>query len=95
MNEHKRDVLLYLESRMSIFCPNLATLLSASLAAKLVTAAGGLLTLSRMPAQNLMLIGAQKKVNMGMSGQQGGIGSLYACDLIVNTKPEHRNRAVR
>ena len=80
---------------MSIFCPNLATLLSASLAAKLVCGAGGLLELSRMPAQNLSLVGAQKKVNLGMAGQQSGIGVLYGSDLIMNTKPEHRNRAVR
>lgn len=94
LNEMKRDVLLYLESRMSLFCPNLATLLSASLAAKLVTAAGGLLSLSRMPAQNIMLVGQQKRAMLGLAGHANH-GVLYQSDLILTAKPEHKNRAIR
>ena len=94
LNDHKRDVLLYLESRMSIFCPNLATLLSPSIAAKLVTAAGGLMNLSRMPAQNIMLIGAQKRAMLGMAGHNNH-GLVLQCDLIQGTRPEHRARAIR
>ncbi|CAD7950838.1 unnamed protein product [Amoebophrya sp. A25] len=94
LNDHKRDVLLYLESRMSIFCPNLATLLSPSIAAKLVTAAGGLLNLSRMPAQNIMLIGAQKRAMLGLAGHNNQ-GLVLMCDLIQSSKPEHRSRAIR
>merc|ERR1719431_2307602 len=72
LNDCKRDVLLYLESRMSGLAPNLSALLGAALAAKLITSAGGLLQLARMPAQNIMLIGATKQAKLGMGGHMAG-----------------------
>ncbi|CAD7945214.1 unnamed protein product [Amoebophrya sp. A120] len=94
LKDHQSSILLYLESRMSIFCPNLATLLSASLAAKVVTAAGGLKALSQMPAQNIMLVGQVKRNMLGMAGHSNN-GILYQSDIIMMAKPEHKNRAVR
>jgi U4/U6 small nuclear ribonucleoprotein PRP31 len=94
LNDAKRDLLLYLESRMSIFCPNLATLLSASLAAKLICAAGGLKSLASMPSGNLMVVGANKKAMLGMAGHSN-YGLLWQCDLVVNAIPSLKNRAIR
>eukprot|EP00971_Amphidinium_carterae_P102389 2027123-Amphidinium_carterae.1 len=58
----------YIVLLRSGLAPNLSALLGAALAAKLITAAGGLLNLARMPAQNIMLIGSTKKALLGMSG---------------------------
>jgi len=96
LNDCKRDVLLYLESRMSGLAPNLSALLGAALAAKLITAAGGLLNLARMPAQNIILVGSQKKALLGMgSGAYSTQGIILLSDLIVSTPMEFRNRAVK
>lgn len=96
LNDCKRDVLLYLESRMSGLAPNLSALLGAALAAKLITAAGGLLNLARMPAQNIMLVGAQKKALLGMSSSAYHTqGIIMLSDLILGTPLEFRNRAVK
>jgi U4/U6 small nuclear ribonucleoprotein PRP31 len=96
LNDCKRDVLLYLESRMSGLAPNLSALLGAALAAKLITAAGGLLNLARMPAQNIMLVGSQKKALLGMaSSSYHTQGIILASDLILSTPMEFRNRAVK
>jgi|Transcript_59264 U4/U6 small nuclear ribonucleoprotein PRP31 len=96
LNDCKRDVLLYLESRMSGLAPNLSALLGAALAAKLITAAGGLLNLARMPAQNIMLVGAQKKSLLGMSSSSFHTqGIVMISDLILSTPMEFRNRAVK
>eukprot|EP00913_Durusdinium_trenchii_P012041 g11313.t1 len=96
LNDCKRDVLLYLESRMSGLAPNLSALLGAALAAKLITAAGGLLNLARMPAQNIILVGSQKKSLLGMgSGAYSTQGIIFLSDLIVSTPMEFRNRAVK
>eukprot|EP00929_Paragymnodinium_shiwhaense_P015327 TRINITY_DN1233_c0_g2_i1.p1 TRINITY_DN1233_c0_g2~~TRINITY_DN1233_c0_g2_i1.p1 ORF type:complete len:503 (-),score=172.20 TRINITY_DN1233_c0_g2_i1:197-1705(-) len=96
LNDCKRDVLLYLESRMSGLAPNLSALLGAALAAKLITAAGGLLNLARMPAQNIMLVGSQKKANLGMaSNAYSTQGVIMMSDLILSTPMEFRNRAVK
>merc|ERR1719217_1402217 len=95
LNDCKRDVLLYLESRMSGLAPNLSALLGAALAAKLITAAGGLLNLARMPAQNIMLVGAIKKNFLGLSAAQiqHASGIMNYCDIILGTPLEFRNRA--
>jgi len=96
LNDCKRDVLLYLESRMSGLAPNLSALLGAALAAKLITAAGGLLNLARMPAQNIMLVGSQKKALLGMaSSSYHTQGIVMMSDLILSTPLEFRNRAVK
>lgn len=96
LNDCKRDVLLYLESRMSGLAPNLSALLGAALAAKLITAAGGLLNLSRMPAQNIMLVGSTKKALLGMSASSHATqGIIMLSDLILATPMEFRNRAIK
>mmetsp|Transcript_45152 Transcript_45152/g.107433 ORF Transcript_45152/g.107433 Transcript_45152/m.107433 type:complete len:497 (-) Transcript_45152:121-1611(-) len=96
LNDCKRDVLLYLESRMSGLAPNLSALLGAALAAKLITSAGGLLNLARMPAQNVMLIGSTKKALLGMSSSAYHTqGIVMMSDLILTTPLEFRNRAVK
>jgi len=98
LNDCKRDVLLYLESRMSGLAPNLSALLGAALAAKLITAAGGLLNLARMPAQNIMLVGSQKKALLGMAAQASSFhtqGIILMSDLILSTPMEFRNRAIK
>eukprot|EP00927_Polykrikos_kofoidii_P001924 TRINITY_DN10749_c2_g1_i1.p1 TRINITY_DN10749_c2_g1~~TRINITY_DN10749_c2_g1_i1.p1 ORF type:complete len:506 (+),score=107.84 TRINITY_DN10749_c2_g1_i1:52-1569(+) len=96
LNDCKRDVLLYLESRMSGLAPNLSALLGAALAAKLITAAGGLLNLARMPAQNIMLVGSMKKALLGMaSSAYHTQGIVMMSDLILSTPLEFRNRAVK
>merc|ERR1719203_1759646 len=96
LNDCKRDVLLYLESRMSGLAPNLSALLGAALAAKLITAAGGLLNLARMPAQNIMLVGSTKKALLGMSQSSFHTqGIIMVSDLILATPMEFRNRAVK
>lgn len=96
LNDCKRDVLLYLESRMSGLAPNLSALLGAALAAKLITAAGGLMNLARMPAQNIILVGSQKKALLGMaSSAYHTQGIILMSDLILSTPMEFRNRAVK
>merc|ERR1719199_1150846 len=96
LNDCKRDVLLYLESRMSGLAPNLSALLGAALAAKLITAAGGLLNLARMPAQNIMLVGSMKKALLGMATSSYHTqGIIMMSDLIMSTPMEFRNRAVK
>merc|ERR1712039_890284 len=59
-------------------------------------AAGGLLNLARMPAQNIMLVGSQKKSLLGMSTSSYHTqGIIMISDLILSTPMEFRNRAVK
>lgn len=63
----KVKIFEYVESRMTFIAPNLSLIVGASTAAKLMGAAGGLTNLSKMPACNVLLLGAQKKTLSGFS----------------------------
>ena len=55
--EKKARVFEYVESRMSFIAPNLSAIVGSNIAAKLMGAAGGLTKLSKMPANNISLLG--------------------------------------
>eukprot|EP01066_Platyproteum_vivax_P012171 Platyproteum_vivax@DN5530_c0_g1_i1.p1 len=97
LHECKMDMLVYLESRMIILAPNLSALLGSSLAARLVTKSGGLLNLSRMPAQNIQLIGGSKKAAFGFSSATSGtaVGLLAQSDIVQQVPPAYTRRALR
>ncbi|CAL9041673.1 unnamed protein product [Musa banksii] len=57
----KKKVLDFVESRMGYIAPNLSAIVGSAVAAKLMGTAGGLLALAKMPACNVLLLGAKKK----------------------------------
>ena len=63
--EIKAKIFEYVESRMAFIAPNLSAIVGANIAAKLLGAAGGLTNLSKMPANNISLLGQTKKVSTG------------------------------
>lgn len=52
---------------MHIIAPNTMALVGATTCAKLISAAGGLIELSRTPAGNIQVLGSQKKALHGFS----------------------------
>lgn len=65
LNNFKLRIYEYVESRMTFISPNLTAIVGASTAAKLVGLAGGLTKLSKIPACNIQILGAQKKTLAG------------------------------
>ena len=57
VNDIKKEIFSYVESRMTFIAPNLSCIIGASTAAKLMGAAGGLTALSKMPANHISLLG--------------------------------------
>ena len=60
--EKKARIFEYVESRMSFIAPNLSAIIGSNYAAKLMGAAGGLTKLSKMPANNISLLGKRPLV---------------------------------
>lgn len=65
LNIFKVKIFDYVESRMTFIAPNLSMIIGASTAAKLLGVAGGLTKLSKIPACNVAVLGAQKKTLAG------------------------------
>ena len=53
LNDKKIEILKYLESRITIVAPNLCEIIGPKVTSKLISAAGGIRELSRIPASNI------------------------------------------
>ena len=84
LNDYKKSIFDYVESRMAYIAPNLSSIIGASTAAKLMGAAGGLTALSKMPANHVALLGQQKKVLAGYSQSSTlpHTGFVYYSELV-------------
>nr|CAG4643962.1 EOG090X06EY [Lepidurus arcticus] len=97
LNACKVRILAYVESRMTFIAPNLATIVGASTAAKLMGLAGGLTALSKMPSCNVLVLGTQKKALAGFSSVaiQPHTGYIFYCPLVQESSPDLRRKAAR
>nr|XP_006643230.1 PREDICTED: U4/U6 small nuclear ribonucleoprotein Prp31 [Lepisosteus oculatus] len=97
LNQSKHSIYEYVESRMSFIAPNLSIIVGASTAAKIMGIAGGLTNLSKMPACNLMLLGAQRRSLSGFSSTSllPHTGYIYHSDIVQSLPPDLRRKAAR
>nr|XP_025039312.1 U4/U6 small nuclear ribonucleoprotein Prp31 [Pelodiscus sinensis] len=97
LNQSKHRIYEYVESRMSFIAPNLSIIVGASTAAKVMGIAGGLTNLSKMPACNIMLLGAQRRTLSGFSSTSvlPHTGYIYHSDIVQSLPPDLRRKAAR
>ncbi|XKL61157.1 hypothetical protein PGB90_008214 [Kerria lacca] len=97
LNSSKLKIYEFVESRMAFIAPNLSVIIGASTAAKLMGVAGGLMNLSKMPACNVLLLGAQKKMLSGFSQITAlpHTGFIYNSDIVQVMPPDLRRKAAR
>ena len=97
LNKAKIDVLAYVESRMAFIAPNLSIIVGASTAAKLMGVAGGLTALSKMPSNNIALLGQQKKTLSGFSQHSTlpHTGFIYYSKIVQDLPPDIRRKTAR
>ncbi|XP_001625346.2 U4/U6 small nuclear ribonucleoprotein Prp31 [Nematostella vectensis] len=93
----KLKIFEYVESRMAFIAPNISIIVGASTAAKLMGAAGGLTNLGKMPACNVMILGAQKKTLSGFSSAAilPHTGFIYFSPIVQNMPQDMRKKAAR
>ena len=93
----KRKILDYVQSRMSLFAPNLSALVGTQTAAKLIGATGGLNGLARTPASNLATLGAKRVTGTGfaITHSEGAQGFLYHSELVHRIPHDYRRQAQR
>ena len=97
LNDTKHKIYAYVETRMSFIAPNLSVVLGSSIAAKLMGIVGGLTNLSRIPACNILVLGAPKRNTTGFTTAAGNPhhGYVYQTDLVTKVPPDFRTKAAR
>ncbi|KWU47243.1 Nop domain-containing protein [Rhodotorula sp. JG-1b] len=100
LDESKRKILEYVESRITLLAPNISAIVGTTTATKILGIAGGLNGLTRIPHSNIYLLGAVKRANTGFSTAAHSVdrlhtGFIYQCPLVQRTRPEDRMKAQR
>jgi U4/U6 small nuclear ribonucleoprotein PRP31 len=82
---------------MNFIAPNLTAIVGSGTAAKMMGIAGGLTALSKIPACNILVLGAEKKANTGLSSisMARHAGYVYFCDLVFSLPDEYKRKAAR
>ncbi|KAK3114505.1 U4/U6-U5 snRNP complex subunit prp31 [Teratosphaeriaceae sp. CCFEE 6253] len=98
LDRAKKTLTEYVQSRMSMFAPNLTTLIGSLTAAQLLNYAGGITGLAKTPACNLPPLGSKKNTaatglatNVGIRHQ----GFLYANDIVRDVQTDLKVQAMR
>ncbi|KXT11807.1 hypothetical protein AC579_6084 [Pseudocercospora musae] len=98
LDSAKKTLTDYVQSRMSIFAPNLTALIGSATAAQLINYAGGINGLAKTPACNIPPLGNKKSAratglatNVGVRNQ----GVLYNNDIIRAVPQDLKVQAMR
>ncbi|KAJ7283834.1 hypothetical protein C8J57DRAFT_1677289 [Mycena rebaudengoi] len=97
LEEARKKIFMYVSSRMNVLAPNLSAIVGTTTAAKLLGVAGGLGALAKMPACNVHLLGAQRKIAAGFSSatQRRHTGFIFQSELVTQTPPEYQLKVQR
>jgi len=92
----KQLILDYISTRMNLIAPNVCALIGSNVAAKVITAAGGIIELSKMPASNILVLGAKKQNLAGFStAGKLHLGYLSEIEAVKETPEDFKRQAIR
>jgi U4/U6 small nuclear ribonucleoprotein PRP31 len=97
LDRAKKILTDYVQSRMSMFAPNLTTLIGSLTAAQLLNYTGGITGLAKTPACNLAPLGSKKNTSIGLATNTGirHQGFLYNNDIIRDVPTDLKVQAMR
>jgi len=96
LEEKRQEVIDFVASRMLFIAPNTSALIGTDVASLLIGIAGGIRQLSEIPACNIQVLGAQKKLIGAMVSQiDPHFGVLQNCQLVRDTPRSLKQRAMR
>ncbi|KAK3900730.1 Pre-mRNA-processing factor 31 [Staphylotrichum tortipilum] len=97
LDKAKKTLTEYVQSRMSIFAPNLTELIGSLTAAQLLNQAGGLTGLSKTPACNLPAWGSKKQASAALATNVGirHQGFIFQSPVIRTIPSDIKKQAIK
>lgn len=97
LDKSKHILTDYVQSRMSVFAPNLTELIGSLTAAQLINYAGGLAGLAKTPACNIAPLGSNKASGLGLATNIGirHQGFLYHSPILEAIRPDLKKQGLR
>jgi nucleolar protein 56 len=95
--DNRRSAANYLEKKMSIVAPNLQSLIGTPVAARLISHAGSLTNLAKMPASTLQILGAEKALFRALKAKSNTpkYGLIYHSSFIGKAGVRNKGRISR
>ncbi|MFP4116556.1 MAG: NOP5/NOP56 family protein [Candidatus Aenigmatarchaeota archaeon] len=95
--EQEEEIKEYLENVMKDIAPNVTHIIGAEMAAQLISLAGSLKKLARMPSSKIQLLGAEKALfrHLKGGGKPPKHGIIYNHPYIQQTPEDKRGKAAR
>jgi U4/U6 small nuclear ribonucleoprotein PRP31 len=97
LQKAKGSIQSFVQSKMTLFAPNLSALLGSESAAQLISHSGGLVGLAKTPACNLAALGSNKATGLGLATNIGvrSQGFLYHSPILQMIRPDLRKQGMR
>ncbi|KAF2279461.1 Nop domain-containing protein [Westerdykella ornata] len=97
LDQAKRVLTQFVQSRMNVFAPNLTALIGSETAAQFIGFTGGLTGLAKTPACNIPPLGSNKASGLGFSTNVGirQQGYLYHSPIIRTVRQDLKKQAMR
>ncbi|KAH6615162.1 hypothetical protein C7974DRAFT_403397 [Boeremia exigua] len=97
LDRSKHIITEYVQSRMSVFAPNLTELIGSLTAAQLINYAGGLAGLAKTPACNIAPLGSNKASGLGLATNIGvrHQGFLYHSPILEQIRTDLKKQGLR
>ena len=97
LSEYRASLSDYLKSRMMAIAPNLTIMVGELVAARLISHAGSLLSLAKMPASTIQIFGAEKALFRALKTKHETpkYGLIYHASLVGQTNPKIKGKISR
>jgi len=95
--KYREDLLQYLKDKMKKLAPNVSALIGETVAARLISHAGGLSTLAKYPASTIQILGAEKALFRALKtrGKTPKYGLLYHSSFIGKAQLKNKGKISR
>merc|ERR1711997_1308321 len=95
--EYRKELSTYLQNKMSLVAPNLATLIGDTVGARLISHAGSLTNLAKAPASTVQILGAEKALFRALKtrGNTPKYGLIFHSSFIGRAGAKNKGRISR
>merc|ERR1712096_211690 len=97
LNDYRKELSAYLQNKMSLVAPNLATLIGDTVGARLISHAGSLTNLAKAPASTVQILGAEKALFRALKtkGNTPKYGLIFHSSFIGRAGQKNKGRISR
>merc|ERR1712034_127460 len=97
LSDYRKELSAYLQSKMSVVAPNLATLIGDTWGARLIAHAGSLTNLAKYPASTVQILGAEKALFRALKkkGNTPKYGLIFHSSFIGRAAAKNKGRISR